>query len=79
MVLQILLFSKQTLSEGTAGHAINLMSNDVSRFDWLMCFTHDVWRAPVVSAFAAYFIFTQVGYSGIIGMSILILFMPFQG
>lgn len=77
--LKILSFSKYTLNDGTAGQAINLMSNDVSRFDWLMCFTDDFWKAPLTSAVAAYFIFTQVGYSGLVGMAILLLFMPFQG
>lgn len=67
------------MREGTAGHAINLMSNDVSRFDWLMCFTDDIWSAPLGAAIAGYFIFAQIGYSGLIGMSILIFFMPFQG
>lgn len=77
--LKILSFSKFTLNEGTAGQAINLMSNDVSRFDWLMCFTDDVWKAPIASAVAAYFIFTQVGYSGLVGMAIIIMFMPLHG
>lgn len=66
------------MGEGTAGQAINLMSNDVSRFDWLMSFTHDIWRSPLGSLIATYFIFTQVSYSGLIGMGILVLFMPFQ-
>lgn len=66
------------MGEGTAGQAINLMSNDVSRFDWLMSFTHDIWRAPLGSTIAGYFIFTQVSFSGLIGMGILVLFMPFQ-
>lgn len=66
------------MAEGTAGQAINLMSNDVSRFDWLMSFTHDIWRAPLGSTIAGYFIFTQVGFSGLIGMGILVLFMPLQ-
>ena len=67
------------MRDGIAGQAINLMSNDVSRFDWLMSFTHDIWRSPIGAVIAGYFIFTQVGYSGIIGMAILMLFIPFQG
>lgn len=67
------------MRDGIAGQAINLMSNDVNRFDWLMSFTHDIWRAPLGSAIAGYFIFAQVGYAGLLGMAILVFVMPFQG
>lgn len=66
------------MRDGIAGQAINLMSNDVSRFDWLFSFTHDIWASPLGAAIAAYFIYTQVGWSGLVGMAILLLFMPFQ-
>lgn len=55
------------------------MSNDVARFDWLMSFTNDIWYSPLGSIIAGYFIFTQVGFAGLLGLAILILFMPFQG
>jgi ATP-binding cassette, subfamily C (CFTR/MRP), member 4 len=55
------------------------MSNDVSKFDWLMSFTHDFWRPPLAAIGAGYFIYQQVGYAGLLGMAILILFMPLQG
>lgn len=67
------------MSDGITGQAINLMSNDVSRFDWMMSFTHDVYYAPIGSAIAGYLIYTQIGYAGLIGMALLILFMPVQG
>lgn len=76
---QILSFTKYTMKDGIAGQAVNLMSNDVSRFDWLMSFTHDIWRPPFTAVGAGYFIFQQVGYSGLLGMAILILFMPLEG
>lgn len=78
-ILQILAFTKYTLKDGIAGQAVNLMSNDVSRFDWLMSFTHDFWRPPLAAMGAGYFIYQQVGYAGLLGMAILILFMPLQG
>jgi ATP-binding cassette subfamily C (CFTR/MRP) protein 4 len=77
--LQILTFTKYTMKEGIAGQAVNLMSNDVSRFDWFMSFTHDVWLPPLASAVAGYFIYQQVQFAGLLGMAILILFMPLQG
>ena len=67
------------MSDGITGQAINLMSNDVSRFDWAMGFTHDLWGAPLGSAIAGYLIYTQIGYAGLIGMALLIVLMPLQG
>lgn len=67
------------MKDGIAGQAVNLMSNDVSRFDWLMSFTHDIWRPPIAAGIAAYFIYQQVEFAGILGMAILLLFMPLQG
>lgn len=67
------------MSDGITGQAINLMSNDVSRFDWAMSFTHDLWGAPLGSAIAGYLIYTQIGYAGLIGMALLVLLMPLQG
>lgn len=67
------------MSDGITGQAINLMSNDVSRFDWAMAFTHDLWGAPLGSAIAGYLIYTQIGYAGLIGMALLVVLMPLQG
>jgi ABC-type multidrug transport system fused ATPase/permease subunit len=44
-----------------------------------MSFTHDFWRPPLAAIGAGFFIFQQVGYAGLLGMAILILFMPLQG
>jgi ATP-binding cassette, subfamily C (CFTR/MRP), member 4 len=55
------------------------MSNDVSRFDWFMCFTHDFWIPPIAAGLSGYLIFQQVQYAGLLGMTILIIFMPLQG
>ena len=67
------------MSDGITGQAINLMSNDVSRFDWAMAFTHNLWVAPLGSAIAGYLIYIQIGYAGLIGMALMIFLMPLQG
>lgn len=67
------------MTDGLAGQAINLMSNDVSRFDYLTCFTCNLWNAPLGSAIAGYLIFTQIGFAGLVGIALLVFSMPFQG
>jgi ATP-binding cassette, subfamily C (CFTR/MRP), member 4 len=55
------------------------MSNDVSRFDWMICFIHNLWIAPLGSVIAGYLIFNQIGFAGLIGCAVLIFTMPIQG
>lgn len=76
---QILSLTKFTMSDGLAGQAINLMSNDVSRFDYLVCFFTNLYNAPLGSAIAGYFIFDQIGFAGLVGIAVLIVSMPAQG
>lgn len=70
---------KHTIKDGVTGQAINLMSNDVYRFDFALSFFHDTYSAPVKTILAGYFIYDQIGLSGLIGMAVLLLFMPIQG
>jgi ATP-binding cassette subfamily C (CFTR/MRP) protein 4 len=67
------------MKDGITGQAINLMSNDVYKFDWGLSFLHDLYSAPIKTILAGYFIYQQIGYAGIIGMALLLLFIPIQG
>lgn len=67
------------MSDGLAGQAINLMSNDVSRFDYMVCFVVNLWNAPLGAIGAGYFIFDQIGIAGLVGIGVLIFSMPAQG
>ncbi|CRL07776.1 CLUMA_CG020730, isoform A [Clunio marinus] len=75
---KILSLTKYTMTDGLAGQAINLMSNDVSRFDWMICFACNLWNAPVGTGVAGYLIYTQIGYAGLVGIAVLIMSMPVQ-
>lgn len=67
------------MSDGLAGQTINLMSNDVSRFDWMICFAANLWNAPLGASIAGYFIFGQIGFAGLVGLAVLVFSMPAQG
>lgn len=60
------------------GQVINLLSNDVGKFDIALCFIHDLWKGPVEAVFLGYFIYREIGVSGIIGMAFVLGFIPFQ-
>lgn len=74
--LKISQLSKFSMKDGVSGQAINLLSNDVSRLDLMVFFLNNVWNAPIGSFIAGIMIYLQIGYSGLIGLLILVLTMP---
>jgi len=67
------------LGETTAGQVVNLMSNDVNRFDVAVIFLHYLWIGPIETFVVTYFMWVEVGPSAAIGVASLLLFIPLQG
>jgi ATP-binding cassette subfamily C (CFTR/MRP) protein 4 len=67
------------LGETTAGQVVNLMSNDVNRFDVAVVFLHYLWIGPIETCVVTYFMWREVGPSAAIGVASLLLFIPLQG
>ncbi|KAF5283713.1 hypothetical protein FQR65_LT13748 [Abscondita terminalis] len=70
--------SKTSLGETTIGQMVNLLSNDVNRFDVAVLFTHYFWIGPIQAIICTYFMYEEVGYSALIGVLALFLFIPLQ-
>lgn len=70
--------SKKALGKTTIGQMINLLSNDVNRFD--NCFNqfHFLWAAPLETILVMYLIYKVVGITGLAGFSLLLFFIPMQ-
>ncbi|KAL9693210.1 hypothetical protein quinque_012495 [Culex quinquefasciatus] len=66
-------------SDGLSGRVINLMSNDVSRFDYAVIFFHDLWKGPVELVIVSVLVFRLMGPTGLIGIALLLLFIPAEG
>lgn len=64
--------------DGLNGQIINLMSNDVARFDLTVGFVHDLWKGPIELGLLGYFIYREIGYYGWIGIGVLLMFIPIQ-
>jgi ATP-binding cassette, subfamily C (CFTR/MRP), member 4 len=58
---------------------MNLISNDVGRFDIALTLIHDLWKGPIQALLLGYFIYLEIGVAGIIGIAFLLSFIPFQG
>lgn len=71
--------SRTALGETTIGQAVNLLSNDVNRFDIALIYLHYLWLGPLETIIITYFMYKEVELSAIFGVIILLLFIPLQG
>ncbi|XP_047107045.1 ATP-binding cassette sub-family C member 4-like [Schistocerca piceifrons] len=70
--------SRTALGETAAGQVVNLLSNDVSRFDLVSVFMHSMWCAPVTGCICAYFIYSMIGASAFVGIGLVFVIVPTQ-
>ncbi|KAH1013297.1 hypothetical protein HUJ04_002305 [Dendroctonus ponderosae] len=62
----------------TVGNTVNLMSNDVNRFDQAPLFLHYLWISPLQACLIAFFIYLEMGDSSFYGMSAVAVVAPLQ-
>ncbi|XP_025202348.1 probable multidrug resistance-associated protein lethal(2)03659 isoform X2 [Melanaphis sacchari] len=67
-----------SLDPTTTGHIINLMSNDVNRFDVSFPYLPYLIIGPLETFVTIYFLWQEVGVSSIIGVITLLIFIPLQ-
>ncbi|XP_018045577.1 PREDICTED: multidrug resistance-associated protein 4-like [Atta colombica] len=70
--------SKTALGETAPGKVVNLVANDVNRFDLVSIFIHHMWSAPLSALIVAYILYQQVGYAGLIGIAAIFVVVPIQ-
>ncbi|CAB3386319.1 Hypothetical predicted protein [Cloeon dipterum] len=71
--------SHEAMGHTTAGQIVNLLSNDVNRFDIAPMFLHMLWIGPLQTALCAYLMYVQMDWPVFVGIGILLLSIPFQG
>ncbi|KAB0802273.1 hypothetical protein PPYR_04459 [Photinus pyralis] len=70
--------NKTALGQTTVGQIVNLLSNDVNRFDVAVLFAHQLWVGPLETLVVTYFMYQEVGISAVLGMVFLLSFIPVQ-
>ncbi|XP_033637557.1 multidrug resistance-associated protein 4-like [Asterias rubens] len=70
--------SHLALGETTIGQLVNILSNDVNRFDLAFNFLHYLWIGPIQLAVVTVLMWWQIGPSCLAGLSILLLLSPLQ-
>ncbi|XP_023934406.1 ATP-binding cassette sub-family C member 4 [Bicyclus anynana] len=80
MFRKIMRMNNGSLGETTAGKVVNLLSNDLQRFDLAFLFLHYVWIIPIQLVVVCYLGYMQAGYAALIGFaSLLVIALPIQG
>ncbi|CAL4094228.1 unnamed protein product, partial [Meganyctiphanes norvegica] len=70
--------SKSALGKTTVGQMVNLLSNDVNRFDTSVIFLHYLWIGPLQLAISLGILWYELGPSCLAGLFLLILYVPLQ-
>lgn len=76
--LQALKLSVTALGETAPGKIVNLVANDVNRFDLVSVFIHHMWSAPLSALIIGYILYTEAGLAGVIGIAAVFIVVPIQ-
>ncbi|GLG97904.1 Probable multidrug resistance-associated protein lethal(2)03659 [Gryllus bimaculatus] len=61
------------------GQIVNLLSNDVGRFDKVTMFLHYLWLSPLLTTSAVHFMYLEVGWPAFVGAFTVLAALPLQG
>uniref|UniRef100_A0A8W4FM45 Multidrug resistance-associated protein 4 n=1 Tax=Sus scrofa TaxID=9823 RepID=A0A8W4FM45_PIG len=70
--------SNSATRETSTGQIVNLLSNDVNRFDQVTMFLHFLWVGPLQAVAVTALLWMEVGISCLAGMAVLILLLLLQ-
>ncbi|CAG2110820.1 unnamed protein product, partial [Medioppia subpectinata] len=70
--------SHSSLGKTTVGQLLNIMSNDIQRFDEFAIYSRSLFVAPLQAAIVLYLLWSHLRWACLTGMGILALFIPFQ-
>ncbi|XP_011732134.2 ATP-binding cassette sub-family C member 4 isoform X5 [Macaca nemestrina] len=70
--------SNMAMGKTTTGQIVNLLSNDVNKFDQVTVFLHFLWAGPLQAIAVTALLWMEIGISCLAGMAVLIILLPFQ-
>uniref|UniRef100_A0A8C7QZ85 Cystic fibrosis transmembrane conductance regulator n=1 Tax=Oncorhynchus mykiss TaxID=8022 RepID=A0A8C7QZ85_ONCMY len=73
-----LCLSSVAMGKTTTGQIVNLLSNDVNKFDEVTIFLHFLWVGPLQAAAVLGLLWVEIGPSCLAGMAVLVILMPTQ-
>lgn len=70
---QSLRLSLTALGDTAPGKIVNLLSNDVNRFDVISMFLHSIWLSVFNLLIIGYILWTEVQFAGLIGFALVLI------
>uniref|UniRef100_UPI003AAC75F7 ATP-binding cassette sub-family C member 4-like n=1 Tax=Centroberyx gerrardi TaxID=166262 RepID=UPI003AAC75F7 len=70
--------SSEAMGRTTTGQIVNLLSNDVNRFDEVTINLHYLWVGPLQAAVIIFFLWYEIGPSCLAGVTVIVLMLPLQ-
>lgn len=78
LYFKALRLSQTALGETALGKVVNLLSNDVGRFDLVSTLIHSMWSAPLMAIIVGYLLLLEAGWAGMIGILVVFVVVPLQ-
>ncbi|XP_063890832.1 uncharacterized LOC110383917 [Helicoverpa armigera] len=76
---KLLRMTQVSVGEVAGGKLVNLLSNDITRFDYAFMFLHYLWIVPIQVAVVLYFLWEAAGFAPFVGLfGVVILILPLQ-
>ncbi|KAB0345475.1 hypothetical protein FD754_022401, partial [Muntiacus muntjak] len=75
---KVLRLSSLAMGKTTTGQIVNLLSNDVNRFDQVTVFLHYLWVGPLQAIAVTALLWMETGISCLAGMAVLIFLLLLQ-
>uniref|UniRef100_A0A2K5Q441 ATP binding cassette subfamily C member 4 (PEL blood group) n=1 Tax=Cebus imitator TaxID=2715852 RepID=A0A2K5Q441_CEBIM len=77
-LIEALRLSNMAMGKTTTGQIVNLLSNDVNKFDQVTVFLHFLWAGPLQAIAVTALLWMEIGISCLAGMAVLIVLLPLQ-
>lgn len=72
--------SQASVGEVAGGKLVNLLSNDIARFDYAFMFLHYLWIVPLQAIAVFILLYYVIGWAPFVGLfSVIIIILPLQG
>ncbi|KAG5866797.1 hypothetical protein JTB14_031470 [Gonioctena quinquepunctata] len=70
--------SRTALGDTPVGKVVNLLSNDVARFDFASAMIHQLWVGPISAIIVMFYLYQSAGLPGIAGILTIVILSPMQ-
>lgn len=70
--------SQTALGETAPGKVVNLLSNDVNRFEFATLFLNVMWTGPLTAIAVGILLWYEIGWAGVVGIVVIMIVVPIQ-